>query len=305
MFKQKHTQWPGPGRTNRNVVGERFFPRYAAKQGAFFLIVFGGDRADGRAVPDQPGLAVRPVQGGGGLRGEPAGLVRAVPRRLDPVVPGLGDPFRSVRLHPPAACSGRRWCCPGILTMLPMAYPFIEARLQQGQRPSTTCCSGRGTCLPAPRSAPWRSPSTLVLTVSGANDVVADKFDISLNAMTWAGRIGLILLPPVAYASPTGSAWACSSTTGRCSRTASRPASSGACRTAGSSRFTSRSADEHGRAAGVHRLPRCPKKMNRFGALAPAIRGFFVPLEEPAAPPSVKPAVSAEQRPAELPKGEQ
>ncbi len=27
VFVQKHTQWPGPMRTNRNVVGERFFPR--------------------------------------------------------------------------------------------------------------------------------------------------------------------------------------------------------------------------------------------------------------------------------------
>lgn len=25
VFKQKHTQWPGPGRTNGNVVGERMF----------------------------------------------------------------------------------------------------------------------------------------------------------------------------------------------------------------------------------------------------------------------------------------
>ena len=29
--------------------------------------------------------------------------------------------------------------------------------------------------------------------------MVADKFDISLNAMTWAGRIGLLVLPPLAY----------------------------------------------------------------------------------------------------------
>src|SRR5215831_18494907 len=39
----------------------------------------------------------------------------------------------------------------------------------------------------------------LVPTLSGANDVIANKFDISLNAMTWAGRIGLLILPPLAY----------------------------------------------------------------------------------------------------------
>src|SRR5690349_493282 len=41
VFKQKHTKWPGPMRTNTNVVGERMFPRYALKQGGFFMAVFG------------------------------------------------------------------------------------------------------------------------------------------------------------------------------------------------------------------------------------------------------------------------
>ena len=68
LVKQKHTQWPGPGRTNHNVVGVRMFPGFAAKAGGFFMIVFARDRAAGRPLPDQPDLAVRPVQGGGGLR---------------------------------------------------------------------------------------------------------------------------------------------------------------------------------------------------------------------------------------------
>ncbi|WP_229837149.1 cytochrome bc1 complex cytochrome b subunit, partial [Dactylosporangium sucinum] len=40
LVKQKHTQWPGPGRTNTNVVGVRMFPGFAAKAGGFFMIVF-------------------------------------------------------------------------------------------------------------------------------------------------------------------------------------------------------------------------------------------------------------------------
>ena len=39
----------------------------------------------------------------------------------------------------------------------------------------------------------------LILTISGGNDHVAHFFQISLNAMTWFGRIGLIVLPPLAY----------------------------------------------------------------------------------------------------------
>ena len=37
----KHTQWPGPGRTEKNVVGFPMLPVYAAKAGGFFFIVFG------------------------------------------------------------------------------------------------------------------------------------------------------------------------------------------------------------------------------------------------------------------------
>ncbi len=41
VFIQKHTQYPGPGRTNKNVVGFPMMPVYAAKAGGFFFIVFG------------------------------------------------------------------------------------------------------------------------------------------------------------------------------------------------------------------------------------------------------------------------
>src|SRR3954462_11165468 len=37
----KHTQWPGPGRTEQNVVGYPMLPVYLAKAGGFFFMVFG------------------------------------------------------------------------------------------------------------------------------------------------------------------------------------------------------------------------------------------------------------------------
>src|SRR5690606_4307244 len=39
MWVQKHTQMPGKGRTNRNVVGAPLYPSFAAKTGAFFLFI--------------------------------------------------------------------------------------------------------------------------------------------------------------------------------------------------------------------------------------------------------------------------
>jgi ubiquinol-cytochrome c reductase cytochrome b subunit len=40
MFHQKHTQMPGKGRTNTNVVGAPTYPYFMAKTGAFFFFVF-------------------------------------------------------------------------------------------------------------------------------------------------------------------------------------------------------------------------------------------------------------------------
>ncbi len=41
MWYQKHTQFPGPGRTEQNVVGVRILPVFAVKSGAFFAMTFG------------------------------------------------------------------------------------------------------------------------------------------------------------------------------------------------------------------------------------------------------------------------
>ena len=41
VWYQKHTQYPRPGRTEKNAVGYPFFPVYTAKAGGFFFITFG------------------------------------------------------------------------------------------------------------------------------------------------------------------------------------------------------------------------------------------------------------------------
>ena len=40
MVHQKHTQMPGKGHTERNVVGQPFFPYFMAKGGAWFFFIF-------------------------------------------------------------------------------------------------------------------------------------------------------------------------------------------------------------------------------------------------------------------------
>src|SRR5699024_3798384 len=60
--------------------------------------------------------------------------------------------------------------------------------------------------LPRPRHLPARTAAGtmaitfyMILVLMGANDLIAYHFNISLNATTWAGRIGLIILPPLVY----------------------------------------------------------------------------------------------------------
>ncbi len=298
VVKQKHTQFPGPGRTNENVVGERMFPRFAAKAGGFFMIVFGVIALLGGVLPDQPDLVVRPV------RGRPSSPPVSQPdwyvmfldgsTRLMPAweITSFGD------VH---ACRPLFWptvVLPGVLVMLPLLYPFIEARLPQRQ--------ASPHLLQRPRDVPARTGLgrdgdhvLRVLTLSGGNDVIAQKFDISLNAMTWAGRIGLLILPPLAYYVTYRSAWVCSSTTARCSPTAWRRASSSALP---DGRFVevhqplAPSDGEHHAALEYQGAP-VPKKMNKIGAVAPAVRGFLSEIEGSGKEQKVPPVVSPRPSP--------
>ena len=62
LVYHKHTQWPGPGRTEQNVVGFPMLPVYAAKAGGFFFIVFGVTATHGWPAVDQPGVEVRALR---------------------------------------------------------------------------------------------------------------------------------------------------------------------------------------------------------------------------------------------------
>jgi ubiquinol-cytochrome c reductase cytochrome b subunit len=87
---------------------------------------------------------------------------------------------------------------PGVLFVVSMAYPYIEARRNRDTQVHHL--------LQRPRDVPARTGLGamatvfyLVLTAAGASDVIAARFGISTNAMTWFGRVGLLILPPLAY----------------------------------------------------------------------------------------------------------
>jgi ubiquinol-cytochrome c reductase cytochrome b subunit len=196
VVKQKHTQFPGPGRQEWNVVGERLYPTYGSKGGGFFFLVFA-------VVAALSGLfQINPVW----LYG-PYNPAHVSSGTQPDWYMGFLD--GSIRLFP--AWEIRFWdytispifwptvILPGIMFTLLAAYPFIEARMTNDR--------AHHHLLQRPRDTPVRTSLGmmalafyLVLLISGGNDIIANKFDISLNAMTWWGRISLIVLPPLAYA---------------------------------------------------------------------------------------------------------
>jgi ubiquinol-cytochrome c reductase cytochrome b subunit len=301
LVKQKHTQWPGPGRTEHNVVGVRMFPGFAAKSGGFFMLVFAVIAFLGGLFQINPIWVFGPYK---------AAVVSAA-TQPDWYVMFLDG---STRLMPAWEARFPLWpghhytlpplfwptlVLPGILTVVPMLYPFIEARFTKDR--------AAHHLLQRPRDVPSRTglgamavSFYLVLLLSGGNDVIADKFHISLNAMTWAGRIGLLLAPPIAY-------WVtyrvCLGLQQHDREVLVHGVETGIIKRLPDGRFVEvhqplAPVNDHGHGDLEYAGWVVPKKMNRLGALAPTVRGFFFPIEKPAPPgrPPEAPISPAPQR---------
>ena len=196
VFYQKHTQYPGPKRTNENVVGYPLMPVYMAKAGGFFFIVFGITTLMsalitinpiwlyGPYMPDQVTAGAQPDWYIGWLEG--------ALRMMPPIEWTLFGYTISWNILVPAVIM------PGIVMTLLALYPFIEAWVTGDKR--------EHNILQRPRNAPTRTALGVmaltfyvVLWANGGNDVIALAFDWSINAMTWLMRILLFVLPPIAF----------------------------------------------------------------------------------------------------------
>jgi ubiquinol-cytochrome c reductase cytochrome b subunit len=195
MIRQKHTDFPGPGRTERTVVGHRFFPKFAAQATGFFFIVFGVLAALGGLAQINPVWMFgpyNPAQVSSGSQPDwYMGMLDGSTRLF---------PSWEIRLwgHSIPPLFWPTVVLPTILIALAATYPFVEARLTKDRL--------RHNLLQRPRDVPVRTALgamactfCAVLFISGGNDLIAKAFDISLNAMTWGGRIATVVLPPLAY----------------------------------------------------------------------------------------------------------
>ena len=196
VWVQKHTQFPGPARTNNNVVGYPLMPIYMAKAGGFLFLVFGiivviaglvqlnPIWVFGPYTPDQVSAGTQPDWYIGWLDG----ALRVMPNWE---IQALGYTLSLNVLIPSLVI-------PGIITGLLISYPFIEQW--------ATGDKSEHHLLDRPRDAPTRTAFGVMaitfytlLWIGGGNDIIAVGFDLSINSIIWFLRIALIVLPPIAF----------------------------------------------------------------------------------------------------------
>jgi len=193
----KHTQYPGPGRTNDNVVGYPFLPVYMAKAGGFLFIVFGITTLISALVTINPiwmygPYDPSPVTAGSQpdwYMGFADGALRLFPGFFEFTVFGF---TLSLNVFIPA------------LVVMPLlygiagAYPFIESWVTGDKR--------EHHLLDRPRNAPTRTglgvmaiSFYLILFFAAGNDLIAIKLGLSINDITRALQVMLIVVPPLAF----------------------------------------------------------------------------------------------------------
>ena len=193
----KHTQYPGPGKTNDNVVGYPMMPVYMAKAGGFFFIVFGITTLMAALVTINPiwmygPYDPSPVTAGSQpdwYMGFADGALRMFPGFTEFTLFGF---TLSLNVFIPA------------LVMMPVlyglagAYPFIESWVTGDKR--------EHHLLDRPRNAPTRTGLGVmalsfyfILFFGAGNDLIAIKLGLSLNDITRALQVGLLVVPPLAY----------------------------------------------------------------------------------------------------------
>ncbi len=191
IWHQKHTQFPGPGRTEENVVGSRLWPTYTFRSLGLFAAVTAVCSLLGGLVQINPIWLYGPS--------DPAAVSTAAqPDWYMGWLEGafrLMPPFRpSVFGYPIAEVFWPGVVLPSVTFSLLYAWPFLERRFT-GDR-------SHHELLDRPRDHPVRTAlgvTTLsfyiVLLIAGSQDLIAQGLTASLTSVTTALRITLLAVP--------------------------------------------------------------------------------------------------------------
>ncbi len=196
LVYHKHTQWPGPGRTEQNVVGFPMLPVYAAKAGGFFFIVFGVTALMSALMTINPIWLYGPYNPSQVTAGSQPDWYMGVAEGLLRIMPGWETEIFGSTISWNVFIPGV--VAPGIIFGAVLMYPFIEAWITGDKR--------EHHLLDRPRNAPTRTAFlTAMITLygllwaAGGNDILAIVFDLNLNYITWFMRIAIFVGPVIAF----------------------------------------------------------------------------------------------------------
>ncbi len=193
---QKHTQWPGPGRTNDNVVGYPMMPIYAAKAGGYFFIVFGVTALMGGLLSINPLWRYGPYNPAEVTAGSQPDWYMGVAEGLMRIFPGWETEILGFTISWNVMIPGQ--IVPIAILAGVLMYPFIEQWLTGDKR--------EHHLLQRPRNAPNRTAFLVammtlygLLWAGGGNDILAVIFQLDLNSITYFLRAAVFVLPPLAF----------------------------------------------------------------------------------------------------------
>jgi ubiquinol-cytochrome c reductase cytochrome b subunit len=194
VWFQKHTQFPGAGRTEHNVVGVRVMPVFAVKSGAFFAMITGVLGLMSGLLQINAVWNLGPYKPSQISAGSQPDFYMMWTEGLARLWPAWEFYFWHHTIPGPVGVA----LIMGLVFVLLAVYPFLEKKF--------TGDYAHHNLLQRPRDAPVRTAIGamaiafyMVLTLGAMNDIIALTFHISLNATTWIGRIGMVVLPPIIY----------------------------------------------------------------------------------------------------------
>jgi len=191
----KHTQFAGPGRTERNVVGAPFMPVYLAKAGGFFFLVFGVLTLIAAVASINPVWQYGPFRADQVSTGAQPDWYLGFAEGLVRIMPGWeitlwGHTLVLGVLIPIVVFP--------LLLIFIGVYPFVEARITGDRREHHLLDRPRNRPVRTAIGAAWIG-LYLILLAGGGNDIVATRLHLSINAVTWVVRIGVFAVPAAVF----------------------------------------------------------------------------------------------------------
>ncbi|MFI5728741.1 cytochrome bc complex cytochrome b subunit [Kribbella sp. NPDC051587] len=192
----KHTQFAGPGRTEKNVVGYPLMPVYMAKAGGFFFVVFGITALMGALLQINPVWLYGPYNPAEVTAGSQPDWYMGWLDGAVRLMPGLESHFWGItiswNIFLPALV------IPPLFIGFVALYPFLESWITGDKR--------EHHLLDRPRNVPTRTGIGAalvtfygVLWLNSGNDLIAVQFHSSINTITWVCRVLIIVGPVLAF----------------------------------------------------------------------------------------------------------